>query len=103
MVSFRVILQPILPTRLLEPLESLARRRAHPMVTPHKSSLDHNALRPIALDAIVLTTEHLALYLERTTRAIGADNMSIMENGTGGNPGGRLDHCLSNKQEISIG
>jgi len=53
------------------------------MVTHHKSSLDHNVLRPIALDAIVLTTEHLALSLERTTRAVGADNASIMENVTG--------------------
>ena len=76
MVSFRVILRPILPTRRLEPLESLAvRRRAHTMLTPHKSSLDHNVLRPIALGAIVLTTERPALSLERTTRAIGADQI----------------------------
>jgi hypothetical protein len=84
MVSFRVILRPIPPTRRLEPLESLAvRRRALPMVTPRKSSSDHSVLKPIALDAIVLTTGHPAFSLEMTTPTIGADNVSFIENVTG--------------------
>jgi len=50
---------------------------------PRKSSLDHSGLRAIALDAIIFTTEHPALSLKITTRAIGADNVSFIENVTG--------------------
>jgi hypothetical protein len=81
MASFPVILRPIVPTWRLEPLEySAVRRRALPVAILRRSSSDHSALRPIALDAIVLTTERPALFLEMTTPAIGAENLSFIEN-----------------------
>lgn len=80
MASFPVILRSILPTRRLEPLEySAVRRRALPLATLRRSSSDHSALKPIALGAIVPTTERPALSLEMTTPAIGAENLSFIE------------------------
>jgi hypothetical protein len=103
MVSFRVILRPIPPTRRSEPLESLAvRRPALSMVTPRKSSLDRSVLRAIALDAIVLTTERPALSLEMTTPAIGAENLSFIEKPRAKSKHVRLDCYLSNRQMFRL-
>src|SRR5882757_10176221 len=67
MASFPVILQPIVPTWRLEPLEySAIRRRALPVATLRRSSSDHSALG--AVRRVVLTArQSLPVYPDKQT------------------------------------